>query len=825
LKDGKLGVNSPGAPEKMKKSTVFLSICFLLFSGSAWAQPNYLIRIDQRNQPTIEQIRHTAIEIYAKTADFWIAGAGEKDLEFLREEAVAFQMLDRDPDTGEYYLVWSEPSGTMATNLQKIKTKSRILASDRNVAVVKGDPRKIEELASLGFDLAKIHKKPLPLESTTYIPAYLESLSPDYDPLIDSIVKKVDQAQLFSWVDDLTGEDTVLIGGMEDSIKTRYSWSDGVFKAAHYLKEGFEKMGISVEFDTFQVGAPTAYLVDVACSPDGQKVWAVSIGGGIIKTTDGGDHWSLVEGSDNLTLWDICRVNDDTLWSVGQRGIIITSTDGGDTWASRSKDEFSELDFRGSYFEDADHGWVVGDEKVVFTSDGGTSWTEQAEVAGVGLYGVDFVDSAQGWTVGENGTILHTTNRGINWNSQISGTSVRLRSVDFVDLLNGWACGDDGWAIYTTNGGLVWTRKDLSTSTDLNRIDFVDSLQGWMIGWNGSILCTSDLGVNWTSQVSGSYYLCGVDFADPQVGWVTGYTDLIKTTDGGQSWFSQYDNVEYPYLVNVVGKINGFCYPGREFLITGHYDDISGDPYNWAPGADDNASSVVSLLAAASILKDYALANTVKFVAFSGEEQGLLGSAAYAQEAYNRGDTILGVINCDMIAYDNNNDRVMEVHSGLPAENQALADIVIGAIADYGLNLVPEKITEGASHTSDHASFWGYGFPAILGHEDYQDRNPYMHSTQDRVSVFDSAYYSEFVKAAVAGISILANPFLIGDANGDGVTDIADVMYLVNYLFIAGSPPDPLQAGDANCDGEVDIADVMYLINYLFIGGSPPGCP
>jgi hypothetical protein len=80
------------------------------------------------------------------------------------------------------------------------------------------------------------------------------------------------------------------------------------------------------------------------------------------------------------------------------------------------------------------------------------------------------------------------------------------------------------------------------------------------------------------------------------------------------------------------------------------------------------------------------------------------------------------------------------------------------------------------------------------------------------------------VKAAVASISILANPFLIGDANGDGVIDVADVMYLINYLFIGGSSPDPLEAGDANCDGEIDIADVMYLINYLFIGGSPPGC-
>jgi hypothetical protein len=65
---------------------------------------------------------------------------------------------------------------------------------------------------------------------------------------------------------------------------------------------------------------------------------------------------------------------------------------------------------------------------------------------------------------------------------------------------------------------------------------------------------------------------------------------------------------------------------------------------------------------------------------------------------------------------------------------------------------------------------------------------------------------------------------LRGDANADGVIDIADVAYLISYLFADGSAPDPLEAGDANCDGVVDIADVTYLINYLFLGGQPPGC-
>ena len=70
----------------------------------------------------------------------------------------------------------------------------------------------------------------------------------------------------------------------------------------------------------------------------------------------------------------------------------------------------------------------------------------------------------------------------------------------------------------------------------------------------------------------------------------------------------------------------------------------------------------------------------------------------------------------------------------------------------------------------------------------------------------------------------IPGPFLAGNANGDGLVDVGDVIYLINYLFVGGPAPNPLESGDANCDGLVDIVDVVYLINYLFVGGPPPLC-
>jgi len=66
--------------------------------------------------------------------------------------------------------------------------------------------------------------------------------------------------------------------------------------------------------------------------------------------------------------------------------------------------------------------------------------------------------------------------------------------------------------------------------------------------------------------------------------------------------------------------------------------------------------------------------------------------------------------------------------------------------------------------------------------------------------------------------------FLRGDANGDGVIDLGDVLYIISYLYKGGPEPLPLEAGDCSCDGVVDLGDVLYLISYLYKGGPPPEC-
>lgn len=65
----------------------------------------------------------------------------------------------------------------------------------------------------------------------------------------------------------------------------------------------------------------------------------------------------------------------------------------------------------------------------------------------------------------------------------------------------------------------------------------------------------------------------------------------------------------------------------------------------------------------------------------------------------------------------------------------------------------------------------------------------------------------------------------VGDTNRDGVIDLADAIYILNYLFKGGPAPNPLEVGDCNCDQVVDLGDAIYLLNYLFKGGPPPCSP
>jgi PKD repeat protein len=197
---------------------------------------------------------------------------------------------------------------------------------------------------------------------------------------------------------------------------------------------------------------------------------------------------------------------------------------------------------------------------------------------------------------------------------------------------------------------------------------------------------------------------------------------------------------------NVIAEIPGLVNPDDIFIIGGHIDDVQG-----APGADDNGSGSVATLLAADILSQYQWGCTLRFAFWTGEEQGLLGSEAYAQRAHNIGENIIGYLNLDMIAWNTNGSPAgidLLYNASMPPTLE-LAQLFSDVVDAYTINLIPELVTS-LGGGSDHSSFWDQGYTAILSIEDQGDFNPYYHSGQDTPAHTDPIYFTNFVKASIA---------------------------------------------------------------------------
>lgn len=211
----------------------------------------------------------------------------------------------------------------------------------------------------------------------------------------------------------------------------------------------------------------------------------------------------------------------------------------------------------------------------------------------------------------------------------------------------------------------------------------------------------------------------------------------------------------------------------QEILLTAHLDSITAAvPEGAAPGADDNATGVATLLEAARVLKDQSFKRTIKFVFFSGEERGLHGSRAYAAAHAAELADIVGVINLDMFGYDADNDRCFELHVGtLPASDQ-LGGCLTDTIKAYDLALSYDYLTQDAIGASDHSSFWNVDVGAVLVLENFitqdaklgcgeLDRNPNYHTEGDLPSEINLDTAFDIAQAAILTTAAIAEP------NGD----------------------------------------------------------
>ncbi|GAB4462107.1 MAG: hypothetical protein OHK0029_28340 [Armatimonadaceae bacterium] len=195
--------------------------------------------------------------------------------------------------------------------------------------------------------------------------------------------------------------------------------------------------------------------------------------------------------------------------------------------------------------------------------------------------------------------------------------------------------------------------------------------------------------------------------------------------------------------------------PGKSpqtILVCAHYDsrmeDLD-DARSPAPGANDNATGVAVLLEVARALKTVPLKTSLHFVLFSGEEQGLWGSEAYAPELKAQKTNLKFVFNLDQIGYPPP-DRAIHVDrdEGGKRENNAASAALVGRVQQIARGLrIPTRVDP--AYGSDYIPFEQQGY-TITGLYEAGKDYPQYHSTRDTADRVDFAYVFEMARLATA---------------------------------------------------------------------------
>lgn len=194
-------------------------------------------------------------------------------------------------------------------------------------------------------------------------------------------------------------------------------------------------------------------------------------------------------------------------------------------------------------------------------------------------------------------------------------------------------------------------------------------------------------------------------------------------------------------LINVLADLGGSGSKDNSLIMCAHYDSRGEDEEDVAPGADDNASGVAVLLEAARVLVEAGARPRVTLAFFSGEEDSLLGSSAFASDLSANRLPPRGVINVDMVGYDEYGPRDFVVF----ADRQSIPLAVeIMETARRTTRLLADT-TIVSTGNSDHVPFWRAGWPAVSIWEGY-DHNPYHCTSNDTPAVITRDFLVEMTR-------------------------------------------------------------------------------
>lgn len=251
------------------------------------------------------------------------------------------------------------------------------------------------------------------------------------------------------------------------------------------------------------------------------------------------------------------------------------------------------------------------------------------------------------------------------------------------------------------------------------------------------------------------------------------------------SWFPTAADTLWQY--NVIGEKQGLWAKDTTIHLMAHYDsrsDMEGfeDYFNFAPGADDNASGVAALLEIARIFNEENITpiKTLVIDFFAAEEQGLRGSWDRIEKISTPiwQEDIRAVINLDMIGYctSDSTDYVFDIitYDG----SEVLTQMAIDFSEDY--SILQYNTTTENNYASDSYSFYSYGVKSVFLME--HEFTPHYHTERDVYNTINYHFMREITKVALA----LAYECSVN--NNYGTVSIDEVSKSISEVKIVGNP-------------------------------------
>ncbi|WP_417876763.1 M28 family metallopeptidase [Winogradskyella sediminis] len=223
--------------------------------------------------------------------------------------------------------------------------------------------------------------------------------------------------------------------------------------------------------------------------------------------------------------------------------------------------------------------------------------------------------------------------------------------------------------------------------------------------------------------------------------WIVSRYQSLGYTAIEEQAFSFSGNTSHNIIITKTGSV----YPNTFIVIDAHYDTING------PGTNDNGSGTVLLLEMARLLKNVDTEYSIKFIHFSGEEAGLIGSNYYVNTTViPQNMDIALVFNIDQVGGVSgtiNDTIICEYDTTAPIENNAESLAATNTLATC-IGLYSNLGTElSNAYGSDYVPFENAG-KVITGLYE-KNETPHSHSPTDVLANMDPNYLYEVTKGSV----------------------------------------------------------------------------